>query len=188
MCSPINGYFVVRYGYILKKIQELEVEQSISRSVKVFYLFFSYTAFTSGGKAKWKIYQQYGNFYFEFLRIVHQIAFVLQVRFHTVVLSQEYAALDVYLLLMENLSEFSCAEFFSTGDKYFLPFEEPRIPGVTVYNFLSSKSTSILPWVPEATRLLNPAGQTSAGFSKRVASGTQGTSILLPHKKPLNNC
>ena len=57
MCSPINGYFIVRNGYILKKIQELEVEQSISRSVKAFYLFFSYTAFTSGGKAKWKIYQ-----------------------------------------------------------------------------------------------------------------------------------
>ena len=51
-----------------------------------------------------------------------------------------------------------------------------------------------VPWVPKATRLLNPAGQTSvnecfahfgpharfaglwpAGFSKRVASGTQGT-------------
>ena len=132
MCSPINGYFVVRYGYILKKIQELEVEQSISRSVKVFYLSFSYTAFTSGGKAKWKIFQQHANSYFKFLRIVHQIAFVLQVRFHTVVLSQEYATQYVYLLLMENLSEFSCAEFFSTEDKYFLPFEEPRIRGVTV--------------------------------------------------------
>ena len=134
MCSPINGYFVVRYGYILKKIQELEVEQSISRSVKVFYLFFSYTAFTRGGKAKWKIYQQHANFYFEFLRIVHQIAFVLQVRFHTVVLSQEYAALDVYLLLMSNgkFVRVLMRRVFSTGDKYFLPFEEPRIPGVTV--------------------------------------------------------
>ena len=130
MCSPINGYFVVRYGYILKKIQELEVEQSISRSV--FYLSVSFTAFTSGGKAKWKIFQQHANSYFKFLRIVHQIAFVLQVRFHTVVLSQEYATQYVYLLLMENLSEFSCAEFFSTEDKYFLPFEEPRIRGVTV--------------------------------------------------------
>ena len=132
MCSPINGYFVVRSGYILKKIQELEVEQSISRSVKEFYLFFSYTAFTSGGKAKWKIYQQHANFYFKFLRIVHQIAFVLQVRFRTVVLSQEYATQDIYLLLMENLAEFSCAEFFSTEDKYFLPFEKPRIREVTV--------------------------------------------------------
>ena len=130
MCSPVNGYFVVRYGYILKKIQELEVEQSISRSV--FYLSVSFTAFTSGGKAKWKIFQQHANSYFKFLRIVHQIAFVLQVRFHTVVLSQEYATQYVYLLLMENLSEFSCAEFFSTEDKYFLPFEEPRIRGVTV--------------------------------------------------------
>ena len=55
-------------------------------------------------------------------------------------------------------------------------------------------SQSPVPWVPEATRLLNPAGQTSvrseahfgphagftglwpAGFSKRVASGTQGKS------------
>ena len=80
----------------------------------VFYLFFSYTAFTSGGKAKWKIYQKHANFYFKFLRIVRQIAFVLQVRFHIVLLSQEYATQDVYLLLKENLSEFSCSEFFST--------------------------------------------------------------------------
>ena len=92
---------------------------------------FPYTAFTSGGKTKWKIYQQHVHFYFKFLRIIHQIAFVLQVRFHIVLLSQEYATQDVYLLLKENLSEFSCAEFSSTEDKYFLPFEEPRIRGVT---------------------------------------------------------
>ena len=98
----------------------------------VFYLFFSYTAFTSGGKAKWKIYQQHANFYFKFLRIIHQIAFVLQIRFHIVLLSQEYATQDVYLLLRENFSEFSCAEVFSTEDKYFLPLEESRIRGVTV--------------------------------------------------------
>ena len=44
------------------------------------YFNFSYTVFTSGEKAKWKIYQQHANFYFKFLRIIHQIAFVLQVR------------------------------------------------------------------------------------------------------------
>ena len=97
-----------------------------------FYLIFSYTAFTRGGKAKWKICQQQANFYFKFLRIINQIAFVLQVRFHIVLLSQEYATQEVYLLLKENFSEFSSAEFFSTEDKYFLPFEEPRIRGVTV--------------------------------------------------------
>ena len=99
----------------------------------VFYLFFSYMEFTSGGKAKWKIYQQHADFFFKFLRIIHQIAFVLQVRFYILLLSQEYASQDVYLLLKENFSEFSCAEFFSTEDKYFLPFEEPRIRGVTVH-------------------------------------------------------
>ena len=89
----------------------------------VFYLFFSYTAFTSGGKAKWKKYQQHANFYFKFLRIIHQITSVLQVRFYIVLLSQEYAITqDVYLLLKENFSEFSCTEFFSTEDKYLLPF------------------------------------------------------------------
>ena len=44
----------------------------------VFCLFFSYRAFTSGGKAKWKINQQHANFYFKFLRIVNQIAFIFQ--------------------------------------------------------------------------------------------------------------
>ena len=106
----------------------------------VFYLFFSYTEFTSGGKAKWKIYQQHANFYFKFLRIIHQIAFVLQVGFYIVLLSQEYASQDVYLLLKENFSEFSCAEFFSTEDKYFLPFEEPRIRGVTVHEVFGTHS------------------------------------------------
>ena len=53
--------------------------------------------------------------------------FVLQVRFHILLLSQEYATQDVYLLLKENFSEFSCAEFFTTKGKYFLPFR-----GVTV--------------------------------------------------------
>ena len=57
---------------------------------------------SSGGKVKWKIYQQHANFYFKFLRITHQIAFVLQVRFYIVLLSQEYATQDVYLLLKEN--------------------------------------------------------------------------------------
>ena len=113
-------------------MQELEVEQSISRLGMVFYLFFSYTEFTGGGKAKWKIYQQHANFYFKFLRIIHQIAFVLQVKFYIVLLSQEYASQDISLLLKENFSESSCAEFFATEDKYFLPFEEPRIRGVTV--------------------------------------------------------
>ena len=107
------------------------MQQSILRLVMVF--FFSYTEFTSGGKAKWKIYQQHANFYFKFLRSIHQIAFVLQVRFYIVLLSQEYASQDVYLLLKENFSEFSFAEFFSTEDKYFLPFEEPGIRGVTVF-------------------------------------------------------
>ena len=70
--------------------------------------FFSYTAFASGGKAKWKIYQQHANFYFKVLRIIHQIAFVLQVKvtFHIVLLSQDYATQDIYLLLKENFSEF----------------------------------------------------------------------------------
>ena len=39
---------------------------------------------------------------------------------------------DPRRLVKENFSEFSCAEFFSTEDKYFLPFQEPRIRGVTV--------------------------------------------------------
>ena len=103
----------------------------------VFFLFFFIhcnTAFTSGGKAKWKINQQHANFYFTFLRIVRQIAFVVQVRFHIVLLSHEYSIQYVYLLPEENYSGFSCAEFFSTeADKYFLPFEEPPIRGATVY-------------------------------------------------------
>ena len=93
----------------------------------VFFKFFSHTAFTSGGKAKRKINQQHANSYFKFLKIIHQIAFVLKVRFHIVLLSQEYATQEVYLLLKENFSEFSCTEFFSTEDKNFLPFEGPRI-------------------------------------------------------------
>ena len=36
--------------------------------------------------------------------------------------------------LKENFLEFSYAEFFSTEDKNFLPFEEPRIRGVTVHS------------------------------------------------------
>ena len=53
-----------------------------------------------------------------------------------------------------------------------------------------------LPWVPEATRLLNPAGQRPAkrltlvwpaGFSKRVASGTQGMDQHLLLKKQIKN-
>ena len=96
----------------------------------VFYLFFSYTTFTSGGKVKRKIYQQHANFHFKFLRIVHQIAFVLQVRFHIFLLSQKYATQDVYLLLKENLSEFSCVEFFFNRRQIiFLP-----IRGVTVFD------------------------------------------------------
>ena len=78
----------------------------------------------------------HANFYFKFLRIIHQMAVVLQVRFRIVLLSQEYATQDNYLLLKENFSEFSCAEFFSTEDKYFLPFEEPRIWVVTVHVYV----------------------------------------------------
>ena len=38
-----------------------------------------------------------------------------------------------------------------------------------------ARSIPLLPWVPEATRLLNPAGLVwPAGFSKRVPSGTHG--------------
>ena len=61
-------------------------------------------------KQNGKIYQQHADFYFKFLRIIHQIVFVLPVKFHIVLLSQEYATQDVYLLLKENFSEFSCAE------------------------------------------------------------------------------
>ena len=96
----------------------------------VFYLFFSYTAFTSGGKAKWKIHQQHANFCFKFLRIIHQIAFVLQVRFHIVLLSVTRIYHPRRLFIAKgNLVEFSCAE-------YFLPFEECRIRGVTVHWYI----------------------------------------------------
>ena len=116
----------------------------------VFYLFFhTGPAFTSVGKAKWKINQQHANFYLKFLRIVHQIAFVLQVRLFHIVrrLSQEYATQDVYLLLKEKFSEFSWPEVFSTEDKYFLPPEELGIRGAnhstTLTDLLFSRKIAI---------------------------------------------
>ena len=72
------------------------------------------------------------EFYFKFLRIVHQIAFVLQVRFYIVLLSQEYATQDVYLLLKKNSQELSCAGFFFN-----------RRQG-TIENFLTLKLTNLV--------------------------------------------
>ena len=62
------------------------------------------------------------------------------VRFLIVLPSQEYATQDIYLLLKGNFSEFSCAEFYSTEDKYFLPFEERRIRGVSDCTALGHES------------------------------------------------
>ena len=84
-------------------------------------VFFSYTAFTSGGEAKWKINQQHASIYFKFFRIIHQIAFVLQVVFHIVLLSQEYATQDVYLLLKEKLSNSHAPSFFQRKPTDFPP-------------------------------------------------------------------
>ena len=69
---------------------------------------------------------------------------MLQEKFHIVLLSQEYATQDIYLLLKENFSEFSCAEFFSTKDIEIFP----HIRGVTIQqeklNLLSGKPGTAL--------------------------------------------
>ena len=114
MCSPSNRYFVVRHEYILKKNTGIRSRTKYLKLSNGILFIFSYTAFTSGGKAKWKIYQQHANFYFNISQNhspnrvcppskVSHCSSVTRIRNPS-----------VYLLLKENFSEFSCAEFFST--------------------------------------------------------------------------
>ena len=61
-----------------------KVSQGISNGV-LFFFFHTQHLQAVKQKAKWiKYIMQHANFYFKFLRIIHQIAFVLQVRFHIV--------------------------------------------------------------------------------------------------------
>ena len=101
----------------------------------VFYLFFSYTAFTSGRKAKWKNISTTCGFLLQISQNhspncvcppskVSHCSSVIRIRHPR----RLFIAKGKFLRVLMRW-----VVFFSTEDKYFLPFGEPRIRGVTVH-------------------------------------------------------